>query len=41
MDTLKSFLRVIGQVVGLTFGRNLTSPVTVTQERYWHLQSRF
>ena len=41
MDILKSFLMTIGQVVGLVFGRNFTSPVAVTQERHWHLRSRF
>ncbi len=41
MDTLKSFSPMIARVFGLLFGRNLTSPVAVTMERYWHLQSRF
>jgi len=41
MDTLKSSLLTIGQVIGAVFGSNFTRPVGVTLERYWHLQSHF
>ena len=35
MDTLKSSLVMIGQVFGLVFGSNFTSPTTETLDHYW------